>query len=44
MVSPPMGVKKLVKTISGDTGLSTLFADSKRNKKARFPEGNELFL
>jgi len=44
MVFPPRGVKKLVKNISRDRGLSTLFAESKRNKKARFREGNELFL
>jgi len=57
MVCPPMGVKKLVKNISRDRGLSTLFAhrdwrgflESEHrhlalNKKARFREGNELFL
>jgi hypothetical protein len=44
MVCPPMGVKKLVKNISRDRGLSTLFGESKRNKKARFRGGNELFL
>jgi hypothetical protein len=44
MACPPRGVKKLVKNISRDRGLSTLFGESKRNKKARFRGGNELFL